>query len=778
MDSHTLSLLGFERIQQLVASKTQTVFGDELANKIQPLSSQSTIEYEFDLIDESLSISDEISLYEISDLRPYLLDISSDTVLTPQILIEAKKALEAIRKTKEFFLKRKESVPKLYQLIKDIATNEPLESAINRAIDEFGEIKSDASSKLKKIRSEITKKRNEIIKKLELFATEKSEYLQDSTFSIRHNRYCLPLKVEYQKKIPAILHEFSPTAKTVFIEPLTLVDTQNEFAHLIDEEKNEIHRILSALSRELFTIRDEILSTFSVISKLDVVFAKRRFAIQFNCTRPRFSNDGIIRIIKGVHPLLALAKKDIVPLNLIFPEHTNVILISGPNAGGKTVVMKTVGLFTLMFLSGIPIPASQGTEIPFFQKVYADIGDDQSLDSNLSSFTAHLLKVKEILQNAGIDSLVLLDEIGSSTSPEEGSALAMAVLENLRDKGCYCLATSHLNPLKAFVNDAPKMINAAMEFTNQPTYHFTIGFPGTSSALEISQNLGFPEQLLQRAKDFLDQDWLKLTERLKSLSSETEKTKQLNEQLAKEKTELEKWKTDYESRLKKFKTLESEEKQKILIESRRFLFEQRRNIENIVRNIKETNAEKNAIIKAKKYIDEQLSNMDTVHTQQESTPTTLINQMELFDVGDVVFSKTFQKNGLVIEKNYKSVTVAFGSIKFELDYDDLHKVTNKNDEPQLSPTQNYKQDYQQPIFQPTLNIIGQTKEEATVSIQRFLSDALINQIYELSIIHGKGKGILKDMLWETLGRDNRVEQLRFGEPFEGGLGMTKVILKK
>ncbi len=777
MDKHTLSLLGFERIQQLIASKTQTVFGNELTKEIQPFEDQLAIEYEFDLIDESLHISDEISLSGVLDLRPQLVDSSSDMVLTPEILIDAKKTLESIRRTKEFFTKRREIAPKLYSIVKDVITNEPLEVAINKSIDEFGEIKSDATSKLKKIRSELTKKRSEIIKNLETLTTEKSEFLQDSTISIRHNRYCIPLKTEYQKKIPGILHEFSPTAKTVFIEPLTLVDTQNEFAQLKDEENNEIHKILSKLSRELFLMRDQLLDAFSIIGQLDLIFAKRRFAIQFNCTRPMFSTDGIIRINQGVHPLLALSKKDIVPLDLVFPENTNVILISGPNAGGKTVVMKTVGLFTLMFLSAIPVPAANGTKIPFFRKVYADIGDDQSLDSNLSSFTAHLLKIKEIILNADKDSLIILDEIGSSTSPEEGSALAIAVLENLRDKGCYCLATSHFNPLKAFVNDAPRMINAAMEFTTHPTYHFTVGLPGTSSALEISKNLGFPEQLLQRAKDFLDQDWLKLAERLKSLASETEKTKLLNEQLTKEKVEMEKWRTDYENKLKIFKKFENEEKKRILVEAKRFLSEQRRNIENLVRNIKETNAEKSAIISAKKYVEEQFENLTGSEPIQEPVQITANNQKEFLEIGDVVFSKTFQKNGLIVEKNNKEVTVAFGSVKFDLDYNDLEKAQDQNIKIS-QPSQELDENYEQPMFQSTLNIIGQTKEEANILIQRFIDDAIINQMYEVSIIHGKGKGILKEMLWETLNKDKRVDHLRFGEPYEGGMGMTKVALKR
>lgn len=779
MDSHSLSLLGFDRIQNMVALKTQTVFGKEIARQIQPLDSVQAVENELDLVEECLNINDEISLSGVVDLRPHLSDISSDTILTPEILRDTQKTLEAIRKINEFFVKRKDSVYKIYHITKNIITDEALEKSINKAIDEFGEIKSDATPKLKKIRSEITKQRNEIIRKLEKITAANNEFLQDTTIVIKHNRYCLPLKVESQKKIPGILHEFSPNAKTIFIEPLSLVDSQNDLAQLKDEEKNEVERILAALSKAVFNICNELLTDFHIIGRLDELFAKRRFAIQFNCTRPTFSNDAIIRIIKGVHPLLTVSKPNIVPLDLIFPKDINVILISGPNAGGKTVVLKTVGLFSLMFLSGLYLPANKGTELPFFNNVFADIGDDQSIDSNLSSFSAHILKLTEILRNADNKSLILLDEIGSSTAPEEGSALAIAVLEDLCDRGSYCIATSHFNPLKAFIQDAPKMVNAAMEFTTHPTYHFMIGFPGSSSALEISKELGFPENLIERAKTFLDKDWLKLSERLKSLASETEKTIMLNDKLTKARNELELIKNDYTSKLKNFKKFEQDEKQKILVESKRFFSEHRRNIENLIRKIKESNAEKQTIVEAKNYVTDQLNSIKDTNLDEKLTAP--INQNQSFEIGDTIFSKTFQKQGVIVDKTNLMATIAFGSIKFELDYDDLeHAQDEKNEQkvaPTISQTTQTEQIYHQLEVAIVLNIIGQHREEAMISVQRFLDDAASNHIHEVSIIHGKGKGILKDMLWDMLRNDPHVVQFRFGEPFEGGIGMTKIELR-
>lgn len=774
MDAHTFSLLDFDRIKDMVSAKTQTPFGNELTHQIKPMATIAEIEHEFDLTQECLSVNDEISLSNIIDLRPHLAVISADTVLSPLVLRDALTTLQIMRKTKEYFVKRKQNSPKLFALIKNLRTHELLEKAIDKAVDEFGEIKSDATPRLKKIRSELTQKRNEIIKKLEKIILANNTVLQDRNFTIRHNRFCIPIKAEAQKKIPGILHEYSPAGKTIFLEPLSLVDDQNEFAKISDEEKNEIHRILAILSKEIFKIRDELIDAFSIIGKIDLLFAKKRFVIQFNCNRPAISPNRKISIINGIHPLLKISKKEVIPLNFISPDDVNVILISGPNAGGKTVVIKTVGLFVLMFLSGLYLPTSPGTEIPFFDKVFVDIGDEQSLDSNLSSFSAHILRLKDILQNADTKSLVLLDELGSSTAPEEGSALAMVVLENLRDKGAYCLATSHFNSLKAFVNDAPGMVNAAMEFTDRPTYQFTIGSPGTSSAFEISKDLGFPETLLQRAKIFLNQDWLKLSERLKLLASETEKTLELNKKITEERIKLEQLRNDYDNKLKKFKAFEQEQRKKILSEGRQFLLEQRRNIENIIRNIKETNAEKKAIVEAKKYIETQLNTVES----KDITNRIIVSdnsQKKTFNIGDQVMSKTFQKQGVVIKTSKENITVAFGSIRLELQTDDLEKVTEISER----TTNRFDNlDYQPVHFEPILSIRGQTKEEAWTSINKFLDDAVSNNIFEVSIIHGKGKGVLKDLIWDTLSHDARVAQLRFGESFEGGMGLTKITLKK
>ncbi|MCX8015304.1 MAG: hypothetical protein N2748_04720, partial [candidate division WOR-3 bacterium] len=421
MDKRTLTLLDFDRIKDIIAQNTQTVFGYEQVLAIKPKANLDEIEAEFDLIQESFNLNFDISFANIIDLRTVLNSLSADTILSGSAIKDVQLTLNTIHKLVEVITKQKDKCVKLYQLVKNIKNNKLLEKKIEQTIDEYGEVKSDASPRLNSIRNKIAEKRKNLIKQLESIASEYQSFLQDNNIVMKNNRYCLPLKVESQTKIPGILHEYSSAGKTVFIEPLSLVNHQNELAQLKDEEKDEIQKILAQLSRQIFEIKNDILSSLDIVGKIDCVLARKHFAVQFNCNRPQISRNRKLCIKNGIHPLLALTKKNVVPLDLEWPDRKKVILISGPNAGGKTVVLKTVGLFALMCLAGIYLPAAQGTELPFFSKIFADIGDEQSMDNELSSFTAHLLRIKDILKNADENSLVLLDEIGASTAPEEGS---------------------------------------------------------------------------------------------------------------------------------------------------------------------------------------------------------------------------------------------------------------------------------------------------------------------------------------------------------------------
>lgn len=761
MDVHTLSVLDFPKVRDLVANFAQTDIGRDAALKIAPNPNSVWVENQLNCIEELISLGEEPNLSSVSDIRP-LVDTPTQGLLTPLLLNEIRVCLEGLRKTKEFFNKRKERVPLIYQTSYNLKTFAPIETAIDKAIDPAGAIKDDASPELRRIRSELRRLRNAIVKRLEKITSAHTDLFQDHGLTIKGERFVLPLKLEAKGKVPGILHDYSATGKTLFVEPLELVEDQNELAQLKSSETEAIQQILAKLTDLVSENRSDILASLDIIEQLDLLQAKKRFAIRFDCIKPQITNNGQIQIVNARHPLLSLKKTEVIPLNFSFPDSTKIVLISGPNAGGKTVVLKTVGLFSLMLASGMYLPGKY-IAMPIYQNIYADIGDEQSLESDLSSFSAHLLRVKQILQGANQKSLVLLDEVGSSTAPEEGSALAIAVLESLRDQGVATLATSHFGQLKLFVQDTTGMANAAMEYRGKPTYRLIIGIPGESSALEISQEMGLPETVINRAKDYLGKDWLDLSEKIKNLSAELEKTEILNRGLAQNKTDLEKLKQEYETKVTQLKTFQDEEKKKTRRDMNELLKTTRKEIENLVREIKEKNAEKSTIVQAKKYIADK---MGTIPEEKEIRK----EPVKVYQPGDYVFSRTFHKQGLVVDTDGKgNVTVAFGNIKMKLHPGDLTKSADA--QPKIST------DYTPLEFNPKLTIRGMTSEEAKEALDKFIDDAQLAGVKNLIVLHGKGKAVLKQMVWKKLRRDQRIESIKLAEPYEGGDGVTIVKLK-
>lgn len=760
MDNHTLKVLDFPKVRATLAEFTQTEFGREAAFKILPSSDIIWVKNELNCIDELMKLKEELNLRLVSDIQP-LLNATDQGLLNPAMLNQIRVCLQGLRQIKEFLIKQKDRLPLVSQIAHPLQTFVPIEQTIEQAIDSSGIIKDEATPELKKIRSDLRILRNQIVNHLEKILARNPDWFQDQGLTIKGERFVLPLKLEAKGKIQGILHDYSATGKTLFVEPLELVENQNELSRLRSNETAEMKRILTKLTELVCQNRVPILQSLKIIEQLDLLQAKKSFALHFDCVKPTITDNGQLQIVNGRHPLLALKKTEIVPLNFSFPDNTRIILISGPNAGGKTVVLKTVGLFGLMLACGMYLPGRY-VAMPLYQNIFADIGDEQSLESDLSSFSAHLLRIKKILQEANSKSLVLLDEIGSSTAPEEGAALAIAILESLRDHGCATLATSHLGQLKLFVQDTKGMANAAMEFKGKPTYRLIIGIPGESSALAISQELGLPTALINRAKNYLSKDWLDLSEKIKTLNEQLAKTETLNLTLIQTKTELEKLKQDYELKLTQFHTFQTEEKKKTLKEMKNLLKTTRSEIENLVRQIKEKNAEKSTIVQAKQYLSAKLSAIS------EPKSTITVKSPQVFKPGDYVFSNTFRKQGIVIDAK-DSITVAFGNIKIKLPNEDLTKIGATQTKPSI--------DFDEFEFNSKLVIRGMNTYEATEALTKFIDDAVITGVKNLTIVHGKGKAVLKKLVWQKLRKDPRVETLKLAEPFEGGDGVTIVQLK-
>ena len=769
-------------MREILVALCQTDMGRERALALEPASDTQQIAAELDRLDEVVSLGDEPPLAEVKDIRPLLEQLRASGLLTGEELLRVRLACTGIRKCREFFQNQRQDAVNVRSLIHGLVPLPSLERGIDDAIDEAGVVRDSASPELADIRRRLRGLRNALVRKLERMAADNPGWFGGIP-TVRGGRFVLPLLLEHRTGVPGVVHGSSGSGQTLFVEPLSLVSDGNELQELQDAEAEEVARILRELSRLVAEHVPELSSALVVAGALDVLVAKRRFASRFDCRRPELAADGGLELVKARHPLLLYRKVNVVPLDMRFPDEAQVVLISGPNAGGKTVVLKTAGLLILMFNAGMYVPAESGTRMPVFRKVFADIGDEQSLDSDLSSFTAHVGRLKEILDKADAESLVLIDEIGASTAPEEGAALAAAVLEALRDRGVKSIVTTHFGALKVFVQDEPGMANAAMEWGRQespesrvqslesrsgPTYRLKMGFPGESSAFEIAAGAGMPAGVVERARSRIGREWLDMGAKLRSLDEELHKAKVARSAAELEQRQAAKLRQDYDARLREARAEAHASAERLRAEEDRFLREKRREIENLVRQIREQKASHESVVAAKQHVEQALAEVSPEPEELElpgSAP-------EGLKPGDNVESHTFRRQGVVVETSENRATVAFGQIRVELAVADLRLVepVEVKQEPEPASAEPYN-------FDTRLNVRGMTREEADDAVAKFLDEARMVGSAELTIVHGKGGGVLRRALWDRLRRDSRVEAVSLAEAAAGGSGVTVVKLK-
>ena len=778
-------------MREILAGLCQTDMGRERALAVAPVADAQQVAAELDRLDEVVGLGDEPPLAEVKDVRPLLEQLGASGLLTGEELLRVRLACTGIRKCREFFANQRQDVVKVRSLIRDLVPQPSLERGIDDAIDEAGAVRDSATPELADIRRRLRSLRNALVRKLERMAVDNPGWFGGIP-TVRGGRFVLPLLLEHRAGVPGVVHGSSGSGQTLFVEPLSFVSDGNELQELQDAEAEEVARILRELSRLVAQHVPELSSALVVAGALDVLVAKRRFASRFDCRRPEPASDGALELLKARHPLLVHRKVSVVPLDMRFPDDAQVVLISGPNAGGKTVVLKTVGLLALMYNAGMYVPAASGTRMPVFGKVFADIGDEQSLDSDLSSFTAHVGRLKEILDKADAESLVLIDEIGSSTAPEEGAALAVAVLEALRDRGVKSVVTTHFGALKVFAQDEPGMANAAMEWGQSqdgrsqnadcrmqnaevadgrkagPTYRLKMGFPGESSAFEIAAGAGLPAKIIERARTRVGREWLDMGAKLRSLDDELHKARAARSVAELEQRQAVKLRQDYEARLREARAEARVGAERLRVEEDRFLREKRREIENLVRQIREQKASHESVVAAKQQVEQALAEVSPEPEELElpgSGP-------EGLKPGDSVESHTFRRQGVVIETGENRATVAFGQIRVELAVADLRLVepAEVKQEPELVSAEPYN-------FDTRLSVRGMSREEADDAVTKFLDEARMVGSAELTIVHGKGGGVLRRALWDMLRKDSRVEAFSLAEAAAGGSGVTVVKLK-
>jgi len=733
---------------------------------------------EMKLIVES---DDDLPLDSIKDVRPSLRRATiENSVLSPGELLDVYKVLQTSRLVRAYFQKRLNRYPRLYELAKGLYTDRVLEHNIERTISESGTVKDSASHVLASVRQEIARRSELLRQKLEaiLRSAAADGMIQEEIITTRDGRMVIPVKAEHKHHVPGFIHSTSASGATVFIEPAETLEMNNEIRSLRFDEEREIERLLRELTAQVGSVQDKILSSFHLLVELDVLRAKAKYSIEILGSEPQIATQYTIRLIDARHPLLLLKHglNGVVPLSFEIDQSIRTVVISGPNAGGKTVALKTIGLLVLMMQAGLHIPAHADSSIPVFDKILVDLGDDQSVESDLSTFSSHMLNLKSFMETASPGTLILIDEIGADTDPTEGGAIAAAVLEELTSTGAISIATTHHGFLKAFAADTPGVMNASMEFDQRslsPTFRYRPGVPGSSYAIEIAQRLGIPRGVIARSRKFIGEVPTKLELLLASTEQKSQDLERRLKQIERDELHLRQLISLHERRDRELKEKTNLIKQEALKSAQELLQQTNRTIEQTIKEIRDSQAEKLTVQKARASIRElrasveaELERIETEKRKDEEAPIT---------AGSFVKLKGSTEIGEVLQVDEKSheALVAFNSLKLHVPLERLQITYSKPDS--LQSLHSISSDRE---ISNEIDIRGMGAHEAVSLVDRFLDKAFLAGLHRVRIIHGKGTGRLRSRISELLSRDKRIESYRLGDWNEGGSGVTVVELHK
>ena len=782
MNDHTLKVLEYRFILDRLSYHCQSTPGKRRAMNLSPLLDRNGIEASLDLISEM----NDIFKYDggppglmFDDLAERLeRSKSSGDIMEPKVLLEYSTFFGIVRD----FQKIRSHYAKLHAIISGLVYPQNLHEEIEASIDYSGEIKDSASHELRRLRRALVEIRGKLNDKFEKYLRSgTAAYLSDNLYTIRDGRYVLPVKETDKSRVKGIIHDRSSSGATFFIEPAETVELNNRHRELETAEREEINRILRHLTEMLYFNSEAIAEDVVILSKLDFVAACSRLSRELDATRPTFAENGMMTIIGGRHPALMLRslskKQDIVPLDLTLTRDECILIITGPNTGGKTVALKTVGLLSLMAASGLFVPADSKSQFLSFDNIFADIGDEQSIESSLSTYSSHLNRIKEALEQADSESLVLFDELGAGTDPEEGSAIGQAVVEHLSRVKCYAVVTTHHGKLKALAGKVPCVVNGSMEFDQQhlsPTFVFRAGIPGSSYAVEIARKLGMARQITGRAWELLDQKERDLTRLIAELN---QKSVELAEELKKataNRISFESLSKIYQDRLEAWQKQEKELRKKRLKETEDLIKSTKDELDLLIESAREKKKDREALREMRRDIGQRL-------TQTRQEMDTLTGSTSTYEQahglpGEKVMIKGIEAKGEVLEPADSSgrVRVRIGNATMLTDLEKLVRLSE--------PGRELKSSQIKTNYAPTpgleIDIRGLTFEEAEPVIERYLDDAGNAGLETVSIIHGKGTGALRKKVQDYLNRSPRVASQRLGNWNEGSSGVTVVTLRK
>ena len=786
MKERTLWVLEFTKIRDMLTEKALTPLGAEKCQALVPSTNFQEISEWQEETEEALVVLTYVGghpMASFSDVRPYLALCDKGATLSPKALLEIATMMRACRTARSALVTERDNTPRLKEKASLLGSFRNLEDDITTAILSEDEIADKASNELANIRRHLRGATERIKERLNsmIRSSAYQKYLQDPILTMRNDRYVLPVKAEYRASVPGLVHDQSASGATLFIEPMAAVEMGNELKQWEAKEKQEIERILAALSAEVAPYAVQLKENLELLAELDFAFAKGLLSRDMSGVTPKMNRDGFINIIRGRHPLIDREK--VVPSNLWMGREFTTLIITGPNTGGKTVTLKTVGLFTLMAQAGLHVPADLGTELAVFQQVFADIGDEQSIEQSLSTFSGHMTNIVGIMNEVTADDLVLFDELGAGTDPTEGAALAQTILTALLRKQVRTLATTHYSELKAFALSTPGVENASVEFnveTLRPTYRLSIGVPGKSNAFEISRKLGLSEGLIDEAKKLLSTEDKRFEDVIANAEYHrqvAEKERKLAEQAAAETTKL---RDEAEFLRREMEAKREASLRKAKDEARRILENARRESESVMRELKQMkkSAASGPDMQAaalRKRLEDGIDSLSEGLAQKadrvDKPPKTL-------KVGDEVEILNLKTRGVVLSAPDAKgeVQLQAGIMKLKAHISQLRLVKEE-------PAKKQKSSFHAETGAMTrtvpmeCDVRGMALDEAIPVVDQYLDEAVLASLTEVSIIHGKGTGVLRSGIQQHLRRHPHVKSFRLGVYGEGESGVTVVTLK-
>lgn len=795
MNQKVLKTLEYHKIIEKLTEYAASEPGKRLCRELEPSSNfEEIVQAQAETADAVARVRQKgsVSFAGISDIGSSLKRLEIGSSLSIHELLAVSSLLTCAARAKNYGRRQESELPddSLDEMFRALEPLTNVNNEITRCIISEEEVADDASPGLRHVRRQMKITGDRVHTQLNAILNSSRTMLQDPVITMRDGRYCLPVKAEYKSSFQGMVHDQSATGSTLFIEPMAIIKLNNELRELEIREQKEIEMVLAALSMELVPYVETILINLKLLTKLDFIFARAALARHYNCSMPKFNKNGYIHIKDGRHPLLD--PKKVVPINVYLGKDLDLLIVTGPNTGGKTVSLKTVGLFTLMGQSGLQIPAFDGSELAVFDEVFADIGDEQSIEQSLSTFSAHMTNIVKILEKADSHSLCLFDELGAGTDPTEGAALAIAVLSFLHNMKCRTMATTHYSELKVYALTTPGVENACCEFdveTLRPTYRLLIGIPGKSNAFAISQKLGLPDFIIQDAKSRLEEGDEAFEDLLASLEESRVTIEKEREEIASYKSEISRLKSRLEQKEERFDERKdklirnaNEEAQRILREAKETADQTIRQINKLAQSSgvgKELEAERTKLREKLDKVDKNLS------LKNEKGPKKTISPKKL-KIGDGVKVLTMNLNGTVSSlPNAKGdLYVQMGILRSLVNIKDLELLNepaisgpgmdlmkkNNTGSGKIKMSKSFS-------VSPEVNLIGMTVDEAIPVLDKYLDDAYLAHLPKVRVVHGRGTGALKAGVHKHLKKLKYVKEFRLGDFGEGDTGVTIVTFK-